>query len=810
MGRQRITEVLVLVCSLLVYSSCTRKAAESTSRLTIQFPNASNDAVNNISSQKTAPNVSGKPNFNYQNAPAQYSDVDCLIVFIGGPEDAMRSGYCEKSEDKSQHFKFGLFAGTIAKDQTVTLNEVPSGSGRYVRLYGMKKSDPAKACPALQGEGAESALSGFSAPYFLGESAPTEMPPGATVTVNLPVAASIDSVKFFNDCRGPGFGSGGSGGGGGDGSNSNQPYVRLEGLHSFNAVENPTGYRSMARGACYPVTFKAFKPCSGGGICEPYVLNNPATFDFGSGIKFFTTETNCRSDLGQLSSVTISAGQTQFPITGNYYMRIPISNVGMVTTNLQGEVSLQANSEVTFTQSAHTSIQIDKPKIVVTNPPASLTYGSCASGVNTDISVFEDSAATFPMYSHETINFEGVFLEAKSLGCGAAISNILPSLATVSVNLAKPTATSSGFNAAVKAIAIDPVTSKYYVGGLFTTYGGRVANRIVRLFADGRFDADFKIAGGFDSAVGALVPDGAGGVFVGGSFTTYNGVTVNKLVHLFPDGSLDSNFSFPVAGTQVTALLLNGNFLYVGGTFTNVGGVARSNLAKLDLSSNVVSSWNPDPNGGVNAFESSGSNIIIGGLFTTVGGFTRNRVAYIDETSGSIISIDPNLNNSVMALKLIGTTLYIGGNFTTVNGGTTRNRLASVDVTTGNVTSWNPNVAATVNAIVGNAARIFFGGTFSTVGVTARNRVAAVDTATGALVSWDSNVSGTAVSAMAFDGSAVTFGGVFTSISSGAATNFATADYTVGTRNPTVLDPFWGLLYFNPLLFNYLPIYISP
>lgn len=793
---------VLLLGFIFLFVGCTREAQKSTSRVTLQFPNSNKNNIMSVDAGNKV--VTQKPNFDYNNIPSNYSQVDCLIVFVGGPEDMMRSNYCEKSTDKSQHFKFGVFAGTIAKDQTVFL-EVPSGSSRYIRLYGMKKPTAASLCPMISAEGTDSLLSGFSAPYFLGESAPTEMIPGANISVEIPVVAAIDSNTYFDDCKGPSFGSGTMPGGGS--ADSSKPYLRLEGLHDFNKVENPSFARPMARGACYPVSFKTFKPCSGG-QCEPYTLQSLININIGTNIKFFGFESDCQADTNSITTFTMNAGQSQIPATGNYYMRIPLGHIGMLNTNLNNEITLSPTTEINFNQPSFTNIDIIKPKIVVSNLPASLSYGSCASGTNTVISVYEDSAATIPMYSHQTFLFDGLFLMAKELGCSTTVSAIPTNLSSITVNLAKPAATASGITGTVvNTVVFDPAVNKYYVGGSFTQYGGKNDNNILRLNPDGSYDPSFDSGMGFNADVNSILPDGTGGVLVAGSFTSYKGVTVKSLARLDQYGILDLSFGFDINGPIYT-MKLYANTLYIGGAFSLINGQTRNNIASIDVTSKILNSWNPNANNYVKALEADGSVIFVGGNFTNIGGQARNRIAAIDVSTGFANTWNPNADNTVMVLALNGGTLYAGGAFTYLNG-TPRNRIAAIDTATGLPTTWNPNASGTVYSLEVNGANVYAGGIFSTIGGQSRNKVAALNISSGLASTWNPNITtGTSVNSIKVNGSVVILGGVFTTIGGASANKIAAVDNSIGSLVASELNPYWGSLIFNLLFYDYSPFSI--
>jgi hypothetical protein len=115
-----------------------------------------------------------------------------------------------------------------------------------------------------------------------------------------------------------------------------------------------------------------------------------------------------------------------------------------------------------------------------------------------------------------------------------------------------------------------------------------------------------------------------------------------------------------------------GNTVYAAGggfqgSFTTIGGQPRNNIAALDATSGLATSWNPNANGGVSALAVSGNTVYAGvsfaGGFTTIGGQPRNNIAALDATSGLATSWNPNANDAVVTLVVSGNTVYAGGGF---------------------------------------------------------------------------------------------------------------------------------------------------
>jgi uncharacterized delta-60 repeat protein len=83
---------------------------------------------------------------------------------------------------------------------------------------------------------------------------------------------------------------------------------------------------------------------------------------------------------------------------------------------------------------------------------------------------------------------------------------------------------------------------KILLGGAFTSFNGVTANRLIRLNNDGSIDATFNTQIAASSGiVYSLALQSNGSIIVAGSFTKYNGVT-NRVVRLLPSGTVDTDF----------------------------------------------------------------------------------------------------------------------------------------------------------------------------------------------------------------------------------------------------------------------------
>jgi hypothetical protein len=193
----------------------------------------------------------------------------------------------------------------------------------------------------------------------------------------------------------------------------------------------------------------------------------------------------------------------------------------------------------------------------------------------------------------------------------------------------------------------------------------------------------------------------------------------------------------------VYALAEVGDTTYIGGDFTAVSGVPRSNVAAIDANGKLDASWNPSTDGVVYALAASadGSKIFLGGGFTTVNGEPRGRLAAVDPVNGQLVQGwgTTTSNNLVRALVTdANDRLYVGGSFGRI-GGKAISRLAAVSQSTGQVdTAFNPQPAGTVRALTlsESGEKLYLGGPFTTVGGNARPGAAEVTAADGSVTSF--------------------------------------------------------------------------
>jgi hypothetical protein len=314
--------------------------------------------------------------------------------------------------------------------------------------------------------------------------------------------------------------------------------------------------------------------------------------------------------------------------------------------------------------------------------------------------------------------------------------------------------TATGFDASVRWIAPAAAQSaNVYVGGDFTTYNGVQRSRIVRLNADGTVDPSFAIGTGFDNTVNVIAPagEGSGAVYVGGAFTTYNGVPANRLVRLKADGTIDQAFVLGsgfdnTVFTIVPAADGTGN-VYVGGAFTQYKNIQAMRIVRLgpdgsvDLAFPTTTGFDNTVQNMTLADDRSG-NLYVGGDFASYKGFRAIRVARIDKTAAfdQTFVTGIGLDNTVFSVAPVGDgtgKLYAGGAFTAYNAAQSNqlvriNQNGAKDFSLGTGAGFNGTVLKVV-PVGDGSGDMYIGGQFTEYQSVQRGRFVRL-ASTGALV----------------------------------------------------------------------------
>jgi uncharacterized delta-60 repeat protein len=277
--------------------------------------------------------------------------------------------------------------------------------------------------------------------------------------------------------------------------------------------------------------------------------------------------------------------------------------------------------------------------------------------------------------------------------------------------------------------------------GNFTSYNGTAINRIARINTDGTLDTTFNPGTGANASVNTVQLQSDGKILIGGSFTTFDGVTRGRVARLNSDGSLDASYNSSV-GTNGNVLVSNiqpdGKML-VGGTFTSYNGTTRGRIARINTDGTIDTSFTSGlsavTSNSVNSIEiqSDGKILIAGGNFSSYAGTSRNRIARInsDGTLDTTFNPGSGFANPYPKIKLLSNGQIMGfDNITTYNGVAGKNLVrinsdGSLD-TTFNAAGVGPSQSVT-DVIEDPSGKIIIAGRFTAYNGSYRIRIARIN-----------------------------------------------------------------------------------
>lgn len=252
----------------------------------------------------------------------------------------------------------------------------------------------------------------------------------------------------------------------------------------------------------------------------------------------------------------------------------------------------------------------------------------------------------------------------------------------------------TGANLKIRTISIQS-DGKIIIGGDFTTFNGLSKNRIVRLNSNGSVDTTFNIGSGAGGWIYSITLQNDGKIILGGDFLSYNGTSRSHIARLNSNGSLDLTFNPGSGATNLavysTAIQSDGK-IFIGGAFGAYNGIARTRIARLNTDGSLDISFNPGTgaNDAIYTFNiQNDDKIIIAGFFTTYDGISLNHIARLNTngTLDSTFNIGTGASNTVLTSTIQSNgRIIIGGYFTDYNG-IGRNRIARIFGSCNNTTT---------------------------------------------------------------------------------------------------------------------------
>lgn len=308
-------------------------------------------------------------------------------------------------------------------------------------------------------------------------------------------------------------------------------------------------------------------------------------------------------------------------------------------------------------------------------------------------------------------------------------ASMVPPITTSPANLAAPGADGVVYDLTVQS------DNRTIIVGDFTSYNTIRRPRIARLNVDGSLDTSFDPGAGADAFIHAIAPVPGGQWVIAGGFSSYNGQPRMRVARILSNGGLDTSFD-PADGPNDTVWAVapraDGK-VYIGGAFTSVNGIPRPYVARLNRDGSLDTSFDPGPNGPDGpvwslAIQMDGK-LLIGGEFRTVGGLVRGGIARLLDDGRLDMSFDPGAgtDGTVYAVRVQSDgKILIGGEFSQVNLGR-RYNLARLTTTGALDADFDPGSTGTdgpVYTIALAGASIYIGGSFDSYNGTPRRSFA--------------------------------------------------------------------------------------
>ena len=275
---------------------------------------------------------------------------------------------------------------------------------------------------------------------------------------------------------------------------------------------------------------------------------------------------------------------------------------------------------------------------------------------------------------------------------------------------------------------------KIVIGGNFLKYNGVTVNRITRILPDGSIDVSFNTGLGFNSQIYGLALQADGKIIVGGNFTKFNGMSVNRIVRLLSDGTLDTSFNVGLGADEIieTVLVLPDGKIVVGGRFSTFNGIAHNRLVRLDFNGSVDSGFVTGLGFDKNVYcveMQSDTKLIVGGSFLNYKGSAAKRIIRLN-SDGSLdtsFAVGSGFSNGDVRAVLIQPDgrVLIGGAFSGTYNGTAVKRLIRVLPTGIFDISFSANLNSPLYSIsLTPNHKVMIGGNFNSVSGVTKHRAA--------------------------------------------------------------------------------------
>lgn len=232
-----------------------------------------------------------------------------------------------------------------------------------------------------------------------------------------------------------------------------------------------------------------------------------------------------------------------------------------------------------------------------------------------------------------------------------------------------------------------------FAGGMFTTMDGQPRAYLAKLDAAGSGTLDAAWDPQPDYIVYDIAIDAAGAMYIGGDFSSVGGQPRNFVAKLSSTGSgaVDLDWRADADFTVFALVPDDKGSVFAGGWFSNIAGTARGGLAKLDAASGAPDpDWNPSTSpigASISAMALDGDSLFVGGSFVeldkqplqSIAKLSTKGIGEADSAFNPGVGDGPNGSEGLLDLALGDGVLYVGGGFTVI-GGKPRHGIAALPI----------------------------------------------------------------------------------------------------------------------------------
>jgi uncharacterized delta-60 repeat protein len=352
------------------------------------------------------------------------------------------------------------------------------------------------------------------------------------------------------------------------------------------------------------------------------------TFDVGFGITFQSTTT---SSYGVYDILKLNTGKIL--ITGGLFSSYKGNINNRKLLKLNSEISVDINFRKAFTSFYSTTfgsvndikIQSDG-KILIAADGTSFNLARIFSDGKRDggfAATINDGVYSTDIQNDDKVIVGGIFTTINSISSNRIGRLNSDGIRDSTFNVG------SGSNSTVEVVKV--IDDKVLAGGMFTQYSGSTSNYIVRINSDGSRDSTFNIGSGFNNDVETIAIQSDGKILVGGAFTSFNGTSINRLVRLNSDGTIDNTFNIGTgfSSTVRSIHIDSDNKILVGGGFSTFNNISGTRLIVRLFNNGTIDTSFQSPieygtGGGIYTISTtSDSRILVGGWIRGLSGKSR-------------------------------------------------------------------------------------------------------------------------------------------------------------------------------------------